>query len=439
MPQQLVLFPEGGTYRLQTEFTRTPVGMFSDATTALQSAMELASDGGGIVTLGAGEYPLVAPIRLPSNVWVRGAGRTTRLRVTPTNSIGIGLLAETAHGAVVSDLMVYAQETTGIAGIVLDGCSACTLRDLFCAGFAVYGVWVRNSSFLCDIRACHFAGNGRANLYFDELHQGPHGDFLPNLVAGCLIYGGGTGIECRHALTLHISGCAVHQTKGPAYHIHSRSHAVALSGSRSYQIDDDAVRIEDSREVSLTGNLFCWHAGHGLLVRNAQWGTLLGNEITDSGSPSFADETGGMRFCDLPPDRVPAHGIALFGVQGYQISANTIFNQAVAPPLTCGIWEDAHSGSNNIVGNSVNYYTGKAVALAGQGSREIGTLGHAAAPYHQTALAAEPDRLLQRFDLQQIRQFLHPQLFPPPPRPPEPEIDPADLYGELGSHSDPGC
>src|SRR6266542_3382251 len=123
------------------------------------------------------------------------------------------------------------------------------------------------------------AGNGRANLYLDTLRAGQYGNFVPNLVTNCLIYGGGKGIECHRAIALNIVACAVHQTHGAAYHIHSRSHSVAISGARSYQISGDAVLVEDSHEFSLSGSVLCWHTGHGVAARDACWGTIAGNSV----------------------------------------------------------------------------------------------------------------------------------------------------------------
>lgn len=77
----------------------------------------------------------------------------------------------------------------------------CKVRDVFAVGFADYGIWVRNNSFLCEVRGCTLAGNDKANLYLHELARGNYGDFIPTLVTNCIAYGGGKGIEVARLIS----------------------------------------------------------------------------------------------------------------------------------------------------------------------------------------------------------------------------------------------
>lgn len=397
MMQNALVVQAGPVYRALTDLTHELFCESPDAATAIQAAIDALSADGGTLTLGRGRFDMHTPIRLVSRVWLRGSGRATHLVVTPANAQGIGLLAVGAHGAVVSDLALHPAEWhAGVAGVVLDGCGNSVVRDVFCAGFGQYGVWLRGSSFLCRASGCSLAGNARANLLLDELRTGPYGSYVPNVISDCICYGGGIGIECRRAIAVTITGCVIHQSHGPAYHVHTRSNGVALIGSRSYQISSDAVVVERSDEITLSGNTLCWHSGSGIVVRDSTWGTITGNQIVDTGSPPIPDGAG------------PAlqDGIRLYGTSGYQISGNTIFNWSIAPPLRYGVWEDEHSVKNSVLGNSVNYYVAAAVLAQGRDTISRDNQGYAERPYNAPAGAVLPPTELQRFRRELTEQFI---------------------------------
>jgi hypothetical protein len=407
MLQNIYVAQDGAMYVAMTELTREPIAHSPSAEVAVQSAIDWLAETSGVVTIGPGTFRLAAPIRLADRIWLRGSGRATRLIVESASESGIGLLGTGVNGVVISDLaLLPAQSRRGVAGIVLDACGDCKLRGVFCADFGGYGIWVRNSSFLCAIDGCSLAGNGKANLYLDELRAGPFGSYLPNLVANCVIYGGGTGVECRRAIALSGVGCAVHQAGGAAYHIHSRSNAVAISGSRSYQTSGDAVVVERSDECSLTGNVFCWQTGHGVVVRDSHWGTLSGNQIVDSGSYNPGGPDRATTFAGLPADLPLHNGINLLNAHGYQVSGNAIFNWSAAPPLGYGIWEDEQCFKNGIVGNTINYFQAEAVRSGGRETIARDNVAHAERPYNDMAQAASPQRQMQSFERELTAQFL---------------------------------
>jgi hypothetical protein len=411
----MVVAQDGAAYVALAELTREALLSSPSASAALQAAIDALAGSGGVVTIGPGTFALAEPIRLASQVDLRGSGRGTRLVVDPANQAGVGLLGQGIAGATVADLALLAEPHPAQAGIVLDACGDCKLQGLFCAGFGEYGIWLRNSSFLCQVSGCSLAGNRRANLYMDTLRAGQYGNYIPNMVSSCTIYGGGTGIECHRAIGLSIVACVVHQTGGPAYHIHSRSHGVAISGARSYQVGGDAVLVEESHEFSMSGSVLSWHTGHGVAVRDACWGTIAGNQITDSGSYNPGGPDRSLSFAALPPDLPLHNGIDLRNTSGYQVSGNAIFNWSAAPPLGCGIFEDERSLKNSMVGNSINFYAEQAVRSAGQHSIARDNIAHADRPYNDMHTPIDMQRRVQSFEPALTERFIALQTQPEKP------------------------
>lgn len=407
MLQNVYVVQDGESYTALNEITRDVVYTAPDAGATIQAAIDALGAIGGSVMIGRGTFPLTAPVRLASAIWLRGSGRGTRLVVAPANRAGIGLIGTNLFGTTISDLALLPTERGGgEAGVVLDACGDCAVRSVFSADFAGYGVLLRNSSFLCTVEGCSLAGNRRANLRLDELRAGAYGNYVPSRVTACTVYGGGAGIECHRAIALSITGCTAYQTSGPAYHIHAKSHAVAISGSRSYQISGDAVLVEGSHELSLCGNVFCWHTGHGIVVRDSSWGTISGNQIVDSGCYNPGGPDKATRFEDLPADLQLHSGISLVNTRGYQISGNAIFNWGVAPPLQDGIFEDQRCFKNSMIGNSVNYFRETAVRSDGRESLARDNLAHAERPHSERERGAEAQRMVQSFERERTDAFI---------------------------------
>src|SRR5439155_10622902 len=133
---------DGATYTALTDLTREVLHSWPSAGAAVQSAIDALAGSGGMVTIGRGMFHVAEPIRLASQVCLRGSGRGTRLVVDAANEAGIGLLGLGVAGVVVADLTVAAERQRGVAGIVLDACGDCKLHGLFCAGFGDYGIWL---------------------------------------------------------------------------------------------------------------------------------------------------------------------------------------------------------------------------------------------------------------------------------------------------------
>src|SRR5215213_7293451 len=131
MLQNMHVVQDGATYTALTDLTHEVLHSSPSASAAVQAAIEALAGTGGVVTIGRGLFRVAEPIRLASQVNLRGSGRGTRLVVDATNEAGIGLLGMGLSGVVVEDLTIAAEQQRAIAGIVLDRCGDCKLHGLF--------------------------------------------------------------------------------------------------------------------------------------------------------------------------------------------------------------------------------------------------------------------------------------------------------------------
>ncbi len=383
MNQGIIVYADQGQYKAITRITHDTIFVSSAADKTIQAAVDATGDAGGQAFIEQGRYPIARPIRLRHRVRLSGAGRGTRLEVTGE----AGVVLENLDGAEVADLaIVSAKGSSAQAGLVLDGCGDCQATNVFAGGFAGHGIWLRNHSFLCTIRGCSTAGNGQSNIFLDILaEKGRAGEFLPNLVADCTVYGGGVGIETKRTIVANIVGCCVFQTRDTGFHVHSESNSIVISGCRTFQVGKHAVLLEDTDEFNLSSNIFCWHIEDGVLIRNANWGTITGNEIIDTGSYNSDVPDRSAAWDTLPKDLPPYSGLKLLNAHGYSVTGNTIFNWPVCPPMEYGIHEDAASFKNNITGNNINYFVKQDVLSLGRESAVSNNVGYADRPHQDRA------------------------------------------------------
>jgi len=364
------VFIKGGEINVQERFSNETILQTDNAAEAIQHALDATEKEGGQIYLGSGRFFLDEPLQMGSNTSLIGSGRSTKLVVGDKNKMGVGIIAQDTMGIAISDLCVTPGDNTAAkVGIILDNCGNARISNIFAVAFADYGIWIRNKTFLSEIVSCVFAGNKKANIFGKDLNWGDHGDFMPNLISNCTIFGGGKGIELDFVIVMNIIGCNIYQTNDIGIHIYNQSNSVAIIGSRTFQISADAVVVENSHELNITGNVFCWHTGHGIILKDCAWGVISGNEVIDNGSYNPGGDNFKSFFKDMNPDEMPLKSaIILDKTRGYTISSNTIFNWRLAPKMQFGIHEKANSFKNSIQGNNINYFLDAAIKSEGEGT-----------------------------------------------------------------------
>jgi hypothetical protein len=383
LEQDLYVYRDSDAFHVRGQIDGTELEATTAADEAIQFAVDTLAGSGGEVRLQRGTFPLERAVTLADNVTLRGSGRSSVLRVTSD----VGLRGEGLKGARVADLaLMPAEDHSAQAGVVLDDAGDCKLQDLFCQGFAGYGIWIRNNSFLCEVESCKLADNGTANLFLDQLAgKGRGGDFVPNLVTNCITYGGGTGIACNRVIVLNIVGCAVFQPGEYAYHLYNTSNSVLISGCRSFQVEKHAVVVENTHELNVSSNIFWWHRGHGIVLRDVSWGAVNGNEFIDQGVRARDGE--------------PVTGVVLSeGTQGVQVVGNTIFNWGDQVPMRNGLEEDATCLNNLIANNNINFFTEEALVAQGEGTLVKDNVAEKTMAYQGMGRKGYPDFTRERLE-----------------------------------------
>lgn len=174
-----------------------------------------------------------------------------------------------------------------------------------------------------------------------------------------------------------------------------------ISGCRTFQIGADAYVSEESNEINLTGNIFCWHEGVAVRLTKVCWGTVAGNNFIDTGSfnPGVADQT--VTFAQVGDRAKPVDGMVFDDTRGIVVSGNAFFNWHVCPPLAHAVVEDEESADNTYVGNNINYLVGEAFVTRGQRAVVADNTVSSAVPhvhhYGQQTLLPPDQQLIQSF------------------------------------------
>lgn len=384
MTQGFIAFKTGDEIKIMGDYDRKVYFTSFNASEALQYALDQLAEDGGELEIGNGRYYLESPLILYDNIKLSGKGRSTKLTISEKNREGTGILCKGINAALITGLTLSAGNNPDArTGIVIDNCGDVKIQGIYAVGFSDYGLWMRNSSFLCEISNCSFAGNRKANIYLSKLRYGRIGNFIPNLISDCTIYGGGKGIECNEVIVLNIVGCILYQTRDVGFHLHTGSNSVLISGCRTFQISNDAVRVEDTHELNITGNIFCWHTGHGIFVRNSAWGSISGNNIIDNGSYNPGGPAFDTKMSDIKKDIPLKNGVCLSAVRGYQVTGNAIFNWSVVPKMKYGILENGACFKNIITGNNINYYEEGDVLSLGEATTIANNSGFGESTYFE--------------------------------------------------------
>ncbi len=412
--QSLDLYRAGDAYYVKGRIDGNQYHKSKTADESLQFAISFLKNGGEIM-LQPGTFELHKQVNLASHVSLRGSGPATSLVLAKGHDTGVALSAVDRDRVVVTSLSLKADKVHPNAkvGVLFEGCGDSSVQDVFCLSFD-HGIMLDKRSFLCEIRGCKIADSRKSGIYTKKLTgQGRGGDFVPNLITNCMVYGGEKGIECENTIVLNIVACQVYQTRLPGFHIHSESNSVVISGSRTFQIQSDAVVVENSHELNISGNTFCWHEGHGIVLRNVNWGLISGNEIIDTGSFNIDDqETAGERlsyWIKAPENLDPfkKNGLMLLkGTKGIAVTGNAIFNWGSGPPMLHAILEDDSCEVNNYTGNNINFCD-KGLTINGQGSKESNNVVASEVP-HRGGDSITQQRL-HRFDVRLIERFIDAQ------------------------------
>lgn len=328
------------------------LGEFSSLDLAVQAACGLLGELGGKVMVARGQYAVSSPCVVTGNVTLCGAGQGTVVRVM--NPGGTGILACGADHVAVSELCVVSEAGGGI-GVCLDGCGDSRVHRVTAAGFDV-GISMQNLCFLCEVNLCSLAGNHRAGVLVDGLSaDGRGGDFVPSRVSNCTIYRGGYGILVTNSIVINVSDCQIFQTEKDGIRFEKISNSGLISGCRTFQIKGQAVSVEETHEMNISSNIFCWTRGHGIQLRRASWATITGNNVIDVGVRA---EDGTLKDCIRLED----------ASRGVQVTGNALFNWGDQIPMYRGIYEEESCYHNIFTANNINYFEGEPLELHGQNS-----------------------------------------------------------------------
>ena len=364
----LIAIAQDGQYRVLREFTGEELLSGPEASDVLQAAVAMLRAGGRL-TLSGGTFLLKTPLHLGDNTCLIGSGRTTRIVVADSNTDGVGITAKDSDGVELNNFLVCPERfLKGSTGILIEGCGGTRISGITSGGFRRFGIHVREQSFLTSVEACHFPGNGEAGLFLDTfMRDGRMGDYVPNLVSGCFVYGGGDGIVLSKAIVVNLLGCVVYQNSGAAYLLR-QSNSISITGCRTFQITGAAVDAYQSHELNIAGNIFCWHTGAGIRINDCAWGTISANDVIDTSSWNSGKKDQDTHPDELPVNREQASAIELKRARGFTLGNNSIFNWEQGTRMLNGVDESADSYDNIITGNVVNYYEGQDIASSGKGS-----------------------------------------------------------------------
>ncbi|MEM9227090.1 MAG: right-handed parallel beta-helix repeat-containing protein [Verrucomicrobiota bacterium] len=418
--QDVMVYTDGTIFYARGDIDQKIIKESTDATEVIQAALNSIGEDGGEVVIKSGRYPITKTLSLKSHTRLRGAGRSTKLMVTMEDENGCAIYLGNLKGSSVKDLEVISTtDNLAANGVVLDHCGDCKVIDIYVQDFPRYGIYLLDNSFLCEIRGCSLAGNQMAGIKMEKLRGGGRGgDYVPNLVANCIIYGGNMGIEMDYVLVANIVGCVIYQTEGYAFYMHSKSCSIVISGCRTFQIQSDAVVVEFSFEICITGNTFCWQEGNGIVLDKARWGTITGNQIIDSGSANVFDPEKhefisyqiNRKFKEEWPEdkeKVLMSGIVMRNeTRGFTVSGNAIFNWPGVPWMEWGITEDETCFKNIFATNNINKAKGD-ISSKGKESVVGENLSHLDEAYHGMVQWDVPgQRLYQFFDTRYIDVFI---------------------------------
>jgi parallel beta-helix repeat protein len=360
----------------------------TDAIVVLQKTLDvLERNRGGELFIESGVYEINKSALVPGLVSVRGSGRSTVLKLGNENAEGVILIAKGKEGVVLSDFSCQGIASHDqSAGIILDSCGDCEIRNVYTRDFSGYGIWVRNGSFMNKLVNNTTSGNDQAGTcLMDNAEGGRGGNYVPNLIIGCTSIGeDGNAFELNLSQCTNIVGCQAYQPKGYGFYVRRQSNSTVLAGNRCFQGAKNGIIADCSHEINVTGNNICWNWGHGIELRGVTWGVISGNEFIDNGGRKEPRKYGIYVHTDT---------------KCVQISGNAIFNWEGHQPMIAGIYESEDCRDNQIMDNVINYYTDKSVFSAGKNTKVANNMGIAEPYVHPSFEPFQPESKRQKLGL----------------------------------------
>jgi hypothetical protein len=371
--ENLLVFQTDGSYKVFGQVSGKKLYKTNYADEAIQFAIDRLPKG-GMVSLQSGKFLVKNQINLKSFITLKGIGASSIIQMQPGHNTGIAIKGDSLVKVNINNLSVInsKNDSTIVAAINLSSCGDCQVSDIFCVGMRHAGVWFNSHTYLSEIRSCKFADIKGAGVLLEKLGSGIGGEYLPNLVTNCIAYRCGIGFLMNRAIVVNLNGCIVHQCKN-AFYLQNGSNSVCITGSRSFQIEEEAVIVDSSHEINITGNIFCWSVKEAIKFNNVRWGTITGNNLIDVGSVNFYTRdinTENKQHLVFPPPNdleIPHYSaLKLNDVKGVTITSNAMFNWHVCPKMLYGIHEAANCANNIITSNNINWVVNEGVNSLGK-------------------------------------------------------------------------
>lgn len=413
--QNLEIFPSKGSYIVRGVIDLKKQYQSNDASEAIQWAANQFKNG-GVVFLHRGEYIVKQEISIPSYVTIKGSDMSSVLTIAPKHATGVAFNIKNKNRVILKDFAIRSvKDNNGSkTAIIFNDCGDCVIDGLYIVGMKENGILFENNTFLSEVKNCRIAACANSAVLFEDLNaKGRAGDFVPNNISNCIIYQGNYGIVCSNAIVVNISDVTVFQSKNIAFNIIKKSNSVLITGCRTYQIQNDAVVVDDSHEINISSNIFCWTEGNGIILNAVKWGTVSANNVIDNGSINPYDpiKDGAIATEDFkkklrsPEDRRSIKsGILLQNTtKGISVTGNAIFNWPATPKMKYGITEDATCENNTITSNNVNFYSVADVSSLGKGTKASDNVGYGDQPY--TGRIGIPG--IQVFNVSLVEKFIN--------------------------------
>lgn len=407
--EDFMIRPAGENYEVVTSVTGESVYTSSEASEAVQWAVDHSGPGGGI-ELSEGIFILNSTVKVPDNIWLHGSGNASILRAG--RDMEYALVLDQAYNTTISDF-VLEQAAGTKTGILLNNSIFTQIQNITVRGFDHYGLhfnrdtenappktWNNTAGpSLILVSESRFIDNKQVNIY-KPVNGAYIGNAVPTMMTRNITRGGQVGIVCVGTCD-NIVGNIVLQAGQHAYVLNANS--ILCSGNMAYQTRGSAIQVFDgkiiysqnydrndnnnNKESNITANYLIYQQGAGIEM-SEQWGTMTDNCIVNCGV--------GVGY---------KSGIWLHeDSESYAVVDNLIFNDEEHFPLLNGITE--YGVKNLIAGNRIHNFTGKAVNSKGEATLVTGNTGMAAGKVQEGIAWAEDEKLDWNLPYAELKDYL---------------------------------